>query len=205
LESGKLIMKKRVLFGVLALFLLLIAAAAFWLFDSVQAMPEAEMALQADSLVQVETEPWLVFHPAGEPPTSGLIFYPGGKVDPIAYAPAARQIAERGYLVVIVPMPLNLAVFSPDQAAEVIAAFTEIEHWAIGGHSLGGAMAARFAYAHPGAVEGLVLWAAYPSGSDDLSTSGLKVVSIYGSLDGLASGGLRSMPPVRSCLLTQPG
>jgi hypothetical protein len=36
-------------------------------------------------------------------------------------------------------MPLNLAVFSPNKADEVITDFPEIEEWYIAGHSLGGA------------------------------------------------------------------
>lgn len=57
----------------------------------------------------------------------------------------------------------------------------------IGGHSLGGAMAARFALQHPDEVEGLALWAAYPASSDDLSGKNLAVVSISGTRDGLAT------------------
>ena len=48
-------------------------------------------------------------------------------------------------------------------------------------------MAARFAYGHADEVQGLVLWAAYPDGSNDLSESHLAVTSIYGTLDGLAT------------------
>jgi dienelactone hydrolase len=84
-------------------------------------------------------------------------------------------------------MPLNLAVFAPDRAAEVMAAFPQIGRWAVGGHSLGGAMAARFALQNPDAVQGLVLWAAYPASTDDLSGHPLAVASIYGTLDGLAT------------------
>jgi pimeloyl-ACP methyl ester carboxylesterase len=84
-------------------------------------------------------------------------------------------------------MPLNLAVFASDAAADVIAAYPDVSHWAIGGHSLGGAMAARFAYGHPAEVQGLALWAAYPDGSNDLSDRDLAVASIYGTLDGLAT------------------
>jgi pimeloyl-ACP methyl ester carboxylesterase len=116
-----------------------------------------------------------------------LILYPGGRVDARAYAPAARAIAEAGYLVAIAPMPLNLAVFAPDRAAEVMQAFPEIEQWAVGGHSLGGAMAARFADQHPEAVDGLVLWAAYPAESNGLSDESLEVASISGTRDGLST------------------
>ena len=90
----------------------------------------------------------MCFDPLITEPTTGLIFYPGGKVDARAYAPAAHAIAAQGYLVVITPMPLNLAVFGVDRAADVVKAFPSIKHWAIGGHSLGGSMAASFASKH---------------------------------------------------------
>ena len=150
-------------------------------------MGETLAALESDSLVQVSTDRWLVFEPATGQPTAGLVLYPGGRVDPRSYSPAARALAEEGYLAVIVPMPLNLAVFAADAAADVIAAYPEVSAWAIGGHSLGGAMAARFAYSHPEQVQGLVLWAAYPDGSNDLSSRDLAVTSIHGTLDGLAT------------------
>ena len=170
--------------------LLIVVLGAFVVWASVAAapMPEALNALQSDDQVQVETEPWLIFRPDGDEPAVGLVLYPGARVDPRAYAPTARAIASGGYLVVIAPMPLNLAFFAPDQAAEVMAAFPEIERWAVGGHSLGGAMAARFSYKNPDGVEGLVLWAAYPASTDDLSDYSIAVTSIYGTMDGLATG-----------------
>lgn len=117
----------------------------------------------------------------------GLILYPGGRVDARAYAPAARAIARHGFLVTIVPMPLDLAFFDLDAAREVISAHPEIDRWAVGGHSLGGAMAARFAHRNPDLISGLVLWAAYPAESDDLSERDLRVTSISASADGLAT------------------
>ncbi|MEZ4737454.1 MAG: alpha/beta fold hydrolase [Caldilineaceae bacterium] len=89
---------------------------------------------------------------------------------------------------VIVPMPLNLAAFAPNRAQEVIAAYPTIQQWAIGGHSLGGAMAAAFAADHPDAVDALILWASYPGQQDSLARrSDLAVTSIYGTQDGLAT------------------
>lgn len=169
--------------------LAILALAGFIIWASTPAgpMPEALPALESGAEVQVEAEPWLVFRPLAGNPTVGLVLYPGGRVDLRSYAPAAQALAREGYLVVIVPMPLNLAVFAPDEAAEVIAAFPEIDRWAVGGHSLGGAMAARFAYQNPEAVQGLVLWAAYPASTDDLSGYPLAVTSIYATMDGLAT------------------
>lgn len=167
--------------------ILILAGFVLWAETGPGPMPEALSALRSDTPVEVTTERWLSFRPASQAPTTGLVFYPGGRIDPRAYAPAARAIAAEGYLVVIVPMPLNLAVFASDRAVEVIEAFPEIHHWAIGGHSLGGAMAARFAHRHPSLVQGLVLWAAYPDASDDLSAQDLAVASIHATLDGLAT------------------
>jgi pimeloyl-ACP methyl ester carboxylesterase len=169
--------------------LLVVAGSAFVIWSLMRnlPMPEAMAALEADAEVTVVTESWLVFAPAGTTPSTGLVLYPGGLVNPVAYAPVARAIAAEGFRVVVVPMPLNLAVVAPDRAAEVIRAFPEVRTWAVGGHSLGGAMAARYADRRPEQVKGLVLWAAYPAGGNDLSQRSLAVVSIYGSRDGLAT------------------
>jgi hypothetical protein len=137
--------------------------------------------------VQVIEGGWIVFQPADARVDTGLILYTGGRVDPRTYAPVVRAIAEQGYLVAIVPMPLNPAVFGSDHAQDVIAAYPQIQHWAVGGHSLGSAMAARFAYQHPGLIQGLALWAAYPASSDDLSGQSLEAVSIIGSQDGMGT------------------
>lgn len=179
---------KRVSLIIVVIVVIALAGFLVWAYTPAAAMPEALAALQSDSQVQVTGEDWLVFEPAGMQPETGLILYPGGRVDAQAYAPMARAIAEQGYLVVVVPMPLNLAVFGAGAAAEVMAAYPEIQHWAVGGHSLGGAMAANFAKSHSDEVDGLALWAAYPASNDDLSSSGLEVVSIYGTQDGLATG-----------------
>lgn len=150
-------------------------------------MDEAIAAMQSDTKVTVHTENgWLVFAPLDIPPDTGLIFYPGARVQPEAYAPAMRAIAEAGYLAIIVPMPLNLAVFDAGAASRVVAAFPEIAHWAIGGHSLGGTMAASYVYDHPDTVAGLILWGSYPATWNDLSArETLVVASVYGELDGL--------------------
>jgi pimeloyl-ACP methyl ester carboxylesterase len=174
---------RKVLIGLVVLLLAVAAGFVLWAENPLGPAPEALSALQSDARVTVTTGDYIVFEPTGEQPATGLIFYPGGRVDARSYAPALRQIAAQGYLVVLVRAPLNLMVFAPGKAADVIPQFPAIQHWAIGGHSLGGAMAANFAYTHPGAVEGLVLWASYPAGSNDLSQAGVKVLSIYGSED----------------------
>jgi pimeloyl-ACP methyl ester carboxylesterase len=91
------------------------------------------------------------------------------------------QSQNGGYLVVIPSMPLNLAVLDPNAALGVIRDHPEISKWAVGGHSLGGAMAGQFVANHPDAVAGLVLWAAYSAA--DVSQTGTEAAVIYGTLD----------------------
>ena len=150
-------------------------------------MPEAMEAMQSDSQVIVTSDPWIVFQPAELIPTTGLIIYPGGRVDPRAYAPLAYALAAQGFLVVIVPMPLNLAVFGTNSAGSVIQSYPDIQQWVIGGHSLGGSMAALYADKHRDQIDGLVLSASYPASSNNLADSNIKVASIYGTQDGLAT------------------
>ncbi len=174
----------------LSLVLLVVVAAAvsgfvIWANNPLAPMPEALAALESDSTVEVKQEKnRVVFSPVDASPTTGFIFYPGGHVDANAYAPQLREIAENGYLTVLVSMPFNLAFFGVEDATGVREAFPSIEHWAIGGHSLGGAMAARYVQSNPTAIDGLVFWASYPD--IDLSDFELSAVSIYGTNDAVA-------------------
>jgi hypothetical protein len=147
--------------------------------------PDAQTALQSDEKVSVDIlQGWTVFQPIDVKPETGFIFYPGGRVDYHSYAPVLNSLAEQGILVVLVPMPLSMAVFSPNKAEAVLTSFPEIQNWAIGGHSLGGAMAARYVFTHPGEMQGLALWASYPASTDSLANQNLEVLSIYGDHDG---------------------
>ena len=174
----------------LLLFLVLvIVIGGFYIWASTpsgELMPTALQALESSDTVKVTYDNWLVFSPIDSTASTGFIFYPGGRVLADAYAPLGQAIADAGYLAVFVPMPLNLAVLNADGANAVIEAYPEIDHWVIGGHSLGGAMAARYAYNNPDAVDGLVMMAAFPEAQLNFSERDLVVASIYGSLDGLA-------------------
>jgi pimeloyl-ACP methyl ester carboxylesterase len=169
---------------------ILLVFGGFYGWASVASGPgqTALSVLQSDKSVNVQIEKnWIAYSPTGAPAETGFIFYPGGKVDYRSYAPLLRQVAAEGYLVVVVKMPLNLAVFNVEGARDVIAAYPDIQNWVIGGHSLGGSMAASFANDHPDLIKGLVLWASYPASNDNLADSNLKVASISGSQDGLAT------------------
>ena len=150
-------------------------------------MKQAIDSLQSDSNVTVTSSQWLTFKPTKTNYTTGFIIYPGGRVDYRSYAPLAHSIANKGYLTIVVPMPFNLAVFGANAANDVIKSYPEITSWAIGGHSLGGTMAAQYTYQNPSKIQGLVLWAAYPSSGNNLSKYNLLATTIHGTNDGLVS------------------
>ncbi len=179
--------RNKIIIGILLAVAAIMVGFVVWAETPPAPMPEAYAALESDSSVTVTTGSWLVFSPASSQPSTGLIIYPGGRVDFRSYAPLARAIAAEGYLVVVTRMPLNLAVFGASAASDVIEAHPEIASWAVGGHSLGGSMAAQFAHDNPEEVEGLVLWASYPPSGVDLSGSSLLVTTIRGTNDGLVS------------------
>ena len=106
------------------------------------------MDYQTDS-VQTEQDGNVIWF-VPENPTTGLIFYPGGKVEYTAYAPLLRACAENGILCALVQMPGNLAVLDANAADGLQEEYPEVTTWYIAGHSLGGAMAANYAAAHDG-------------------------------------------------------
>jgi hypothetical protein len=178
---------KWVLWGFLIVVGVLVVGFVIWGLTPSGPMDEALQAMEPSGSVGVTDDKWLVFEPLAQAPTKGFIFYPGGHVDYRSYAPLARDLAAKGYLAVITPMPLSLAVFNPGAAGEVIEAYPEITTWVISGHSLGGAMAANFTAGSPGELDGMALLAAYPASNDDLTQSGVQVSSIYATNDGLTS------------------
>ena len=126
-----------------------------------------------------EPDGTIVFEPEGA--TKGFIFYPGGKVEYTAYIPLMQACAEKGILCVLVEMPFNLAVFDISAAEGIQKEYSEIEEWYIGGHSLGGSMAASYLADHAEDYEGLILLGSYSA--TDLSDTDLAVLSIFGSED----------------------
>ncbi len=142
-----------------------------------------------------------------------LIFYPGGRVNPEAYFWFGEKIAQHDFLVAVVDFPFNLGVLAPNRA-RAVHRFLLNEGWSwegqpiIGGHSLGGAMAARFADNNP--VGGLFLWAAYPPSWTDLTDAEFPVLVLMAENDGLATTkdvekGVTQLPPQTRVHLIQGG
>ena len=173
---------KKHLKWIIPLAAVLILAAVFFVYVGIfyPADEEGKAALESNDSVTVSmTDYGWFFDGPGE--EDALIFYPGAKVEASAYAPLLRRLAEEGMDVCLVEMPFRLAFFGMNKADDVMKT-ADYAHWYIGGHSLGGAMAAEYAAAHREELTGVVLCAAYPTKKLDDS---LLMMSIYGSRDGV--------------------
>jgi hypothetical protein len=156
------------------------------------ATPTALAALVPDERIRINDRiTWYEMSPIREDPagnaiapTTGLVFVPGARVDARAYAHLLRPLVQAGYFVVVLKEPLGLSILDPDHPGSVLDVHPDIRYWALGGHSLGGTTAAAAADGEP-RVKGLVLFGAYPAGR--ITRTDLKVVSVSGSEDGLAT------------------
>jgi len=114
-------------------------------------------------------------------PKTGFIFYPGGKVEHTAYEPLLKACAENNILCILIQMPFHLAVLDINAADGIKEQFPDIENWYIGGHSLGGSMAASYVSKNVNQFDGLILLASYST--VDLSKTDLNILCVYGSED----------------------
>lgn len=169
--------------SVVLLLAIIVGACAVYVGDYYRADREAieAFAPMGQSTFETLEDGTMVWQP--ENATKGFIFYPGGKVEYTAYQPLMAACAERGILCVLVEMPFNLAVLDMNAADGIQEKYPEIEDWYIGGHSLGGSMAASYLAGHTDGYEGLILLGSYSTA--DLSETDLDVLSVYGSEDGV--------------------
>ena len=177
-------MKKYVKWGMAILFLVVVISfAAFYAWATTTYGPSEELQELVD-LESVVTNDAVVFEPEEEEQNAvGVILYPGAKVENTAYAYYAHGLMEAGYTVIVPEMVFNFALLSSGKASEYVERYPEIEHWIVGGHSLGGVAAAMYAAEHE--VAGVLFLGSYPSESADLSEEALPVLSIYAENDGL--------------------
>lgn len=156
----------------------ILAGAFFWyVSDYYRAEDVAlEVMAQGDGITVQDN---LTILSPSYPTDTAIVFYPGAKVEGVAYLPLLDQIRQTGITCILVHMPFHMAIFDSNAAEEVISQFPDIEHWYIAGHSMGGAMASKFAADHPDQVDGLILMGAYIYGDypDE------KTLTIYGSLN----------------------
>jgi Alpha/beta hydrolase family len=161
---------------------IVIMVFVIWAGSGMGPAPEAFAAFRSDEHVTVASlDNYIVFQPAKKKLTTAFVFYPGGRVDYRSYAVPLHKIAAEGYLVILLPVRLNLAVLDVNAAGDAIQAYPEIRHWVVGGPSLGGVAAATLARRKEN-IDGIVFWASNPT-NNMLKNTDMKVLSIYGTLD----------------------
>jgi len=181
-KRGRRILK-RVLWSVAIVLVLAVGGVLAWSQIGVMAAePEPLAAVRENPAITVtDADEGIVLAPADGASERGLVFIPGAKVDPWAYAAILQGLAEDGVTVVITRPWLNLAFFDPRGLDAFTAAAPDVDVWSVGGHSLGGVRACQLA----ADADALVLFASYCA--NDLSESGLPVLSLSGSEDGLST------------------
>ena len=164
--------------GILLLILAILMGAFLWYVSDYYRAENVALEVMAQGSGITVQDNLTILSPT-YPTDTAIIFYPGAKVEAEAYLPLLDQIRQTGVTCILVHMPFNMAIFDADAAEEVISRFPEIQHWYVAGHSMGGAMASKFASEHPDQVDGLILMGAYIYGDyPDEDT-----LTIYGSLN----------------------
>ncbi|MGC6769724.1 alpha/beta hydrolase [Enterococcus sp. LJL128] len=172
--------KKRLVF--LLLLIISIGGAGF-AYIKINTYHPTKQAITA-SVAAEEDNHTLFFKGKEENPV--LIFYQGAFVDNQSYSIWAQEVAAAGYSVYLLKQPLNLAVLGMNDAEKLIKK-EKIDKYLVGGHSLGGVMASRFAHNHleDEGFQGVFLLASYPDKKGSLAYSDKPVLSITGTEDGV--------------------
>ena len=176
--------KKRLIKRLVAIVIvlaLLFGTCAFYVNDYYRADLGAISAFSSSEKIErkILDDETIVFKP--EKVKAGFIFYPGGKVEYTAYIPLMEELAKKDIMCVLLKMPFNLAVLDVNGAEGIQEMYPEIENWYIGGHSLGGSMAASYLSENISNFKGLVLLGSYSTA--DLSKENIEVLSVFGSED----------------------
>lgn len=179
-ENKKKKILKR-LIAIIVVFALLLGACAFYVNDYYRADLGAISAFSSSGKIERENldDETIVFKP--ENIKAGFIFYPGGKVEYTAYIPLMEELAKKDIMCVLLKMPFNLAVLDVNAADGIKEMYPDIKNWYLGGHSLGGSMAASYLSENFSDFKGLVLLGSYST--EDLSKENIKVLSVFGSED----------------------
>ncbi|KFF60184.1 hydrolase [Cryobacterium sp. MLB-32] len=173
-------------FGLAALTLVLTGFLVWANTPMVAERGPAAAVLQSTAVTVTDTPTSVVIAPTEAASGVGLVFIPGARVDPYAYlAPLAGTVEASGATVVITKPTLNLAFFDQRPLSTFTSAAPNVSTWYVGGHSLGGVRACMLVDSPDPKVSGLVLFASYCASS--ISDSGVPVLSISGSNDGLST------------------
>lgn len=165
-----------------------------WLIWNMQAHGVDDGLLESSSAVKVTVHSDMtIFEPVEvDPAAPALVFLPGGGVDPHAYVPLVRRIAERGVPVALVRLPWRMAFSESAQAetwSRVVRARTLLgasRRLVLAGHSRGAALTATFASSHAAVLSGLIMIGTTHPRDHDLSGLTIPVLKIAATRDCVA-------------------
>ena len=164
-----------------------------WTLLAIRPRSEARAALQSTDRVSVAaTDTHIAFVPVDRQPATGLLFFAGALVDPVAYAPLMRSVAEAGYPAMLVKLPRRGALGGADgpevltRGVNATLALPVVRKWVLAGHSRGGEVAARLAFTNAPSFAGLVLIGTSHPRDISLANSRLPVTRVYGTRDTVA-------------------
>lgn len=117
---------------------------------------------------------------------TGLIYYPGGAVENIAYAPFVHAVAEKlGITGILLRSPFSLGILDIFDANKFIngPSYSHIKSWILAGHSLGGVTATMLIGSNPKheRIKGFVLLGS--TSAVDISSFSGSGLSIYAEYD----------------------
>lgn len=177
-QKNTIISKIRFIVKIIFLFIIFfIIAFGVYVSDYYRATDIALSVLEEKKDIVIEDN-IMILSPKQNTDTA-IIFYPGAKVEDKAYLPLLDKIREKGIICILVRMPFRMAIFDSKAAQRVMTKFPNIKHWYISGHSMGGAMASKFASDNPEKLDGLILLGAYIYGDYSVENT----LTIYGSLN----------------------
>ncbi|MEQ1797098.1 MAG: alpha/beta hydrolase [Lacibacter sp.] len=157
-----------------------------WQFYSFQAKGVDDELLKSNNTTKVEqSSDFYLFTPV-QAFKDVFIFYPGALVDPKAYVPLCRKIADNGIQVYLVKMPWRLASKGYNKPKELKLFADTTKTYILTGHSQGAKMAAQFVYENPGLISKLILIGTTHPRDISLADNKIPVLKIYGSNDGVA-------------------
>ena len=165
--------------GLSFLGIVLVLSIAFFVYVSNYYHAEPYAIEMFNELDRVQIKENMTIISPSQPSETAMIFYPGAKVEEIAYIPLLKKLSEQGITCVLIKMPFHMAFFNEGAADHVYEELPEIKNWYICGHSLGGAMASSYASKNMDKIDGLILLGAYIYG--DVSPK--DTLTIYGTFN----------------------
>ncbi|HJS01070.1 MAG TPA: alpha/beta hydrolase [Flavobacterium sp.] len=158
----------------------------FWLCYSYQSQDVNEEILKKSNDFTVKTnKDFFLFTPVKNF-KNVFIFYPGAMVDPKAYLPLCRKIAQNNIKVYLIKMPWRLAANGYNKPKELNLFKDRSKKYILAGHSQGAKMAAQFVFENPNLINKLILIGTTHPRDISLSNLEIPILKIYGSKDGVA-------------------